>query len=1007
MENNIPLNTIIHMLTIKLGSSNYLSWKNQIIPILSYQNLLNHVDGTGITPPSTRREADKTVDNPDYSAWVLADQKTRPLMVTLPLKGFTPSVIKFNSFKKELNLLSNMAGYSKPFVISLPLLDIRWMKVTNCSGFFAVYVLILKPSTLIRSARPAPSFAYLLSRTESHEMFYQALHRSFSPIVAFTATHQPPPSAGRGHGGSYRPLLHIPVIDDDLAKAFVSQCHVGSIAPNWYVDSGATDYMTTTTDNITNVTPASRFRCLDPVTSRIYVSRHAQFDETFFPFSSSTPAKPSLDLPVITFSDFPTHQSPSTRTSPCTLCMDSPPNPPPNTQAVTPQPSSPTVSTSNTTTPQPSVLALNTTTPQPFVSTPNTTTPISSPPLLPHVPQQSLVSAPTSSSHPMITYAKAGIFKPRHLAYLSQLNHLPLNSALYATTDPTSFKTTKRDPKWVKAKKQELDALHKNNMWSLVPRPTNRLETASPPIHDVVTTHLVTASKHFMMASARTDSHADLEDSTYDGVTTKMLRRHVTVLSGSREWVMNILKSNEIGPFQMGTFGKTLAEEIKNRGQGNNARGGGAAGYGGAHNRVWNANPCQARQIKCYNYNGIGYIARNCTQPKRPQNSEYFKDKMLLMQAQENGVALDEEQLLFIAGGQDNAIDEDVDEQPVQDLALNVDNVFQADDCDAFDSDVDEAPTAQTMFMANLSSADPVYDEVGPSYDSDILSEVHDHDHYQDAVCEHHEEHEMHDDVQPNYVVDSHADYTSDSNMIPYDQYVKDNAVPVVQSNVSSVPNDAYMMIYNDMYEPHAQSVSKTTRNTVVDNSLTAELATYKEQVELYERRARFELTEREQKIDEQLRIVITDRNIKEENLKKELHSVKLQLASTINHNKSMVEEVTSLKKDFKQKENKYLEEFLDMKALKEKVEDKLYKQDQSLQTVHMLCKPKPYYDELNKVAIGYKNPLCLTRAKQVQPAIYNGYEIIKNNHVSALVHKTEDTLETAEITRTTISKLE
>nr|GEZ04113.1 integrase, catalytic region, zinc finger, CCHC-type, peptidase aspartic, catalytic [Tanacetum cinerariifolium] len=45
-------------------------------------------------------------------------------------------------------------------------------------------------------------------------------------------------------------------------------------------------------------------------------------------------------------------------------------------------------------------------------------------------------------------------------------------------------------------------------------------------------------------------------------------------------------------------------------------------------------------------------------------------------------------------GGQDNDVDEDVDEQPVQDLALNVDNVFQADDCDAFDSDVDKAPTA-------------------------------------------------------------------------------------------------------------------------------------------------------------------------------------------------------------------------------------------------------------------------------------------------------------------------
>ncbi|GKB58146.1 hypothetical protein Tco_0914332 [Tanacetum coccineum] len=364
---------------------------------------------------------------------------------------------------------------------------------------------------------------------------------------------------------------------------------------------------------------------------------------------------------------------------------------------------------------------------------------------------------------------------------------------------------------------------------------------------------------------------------------------------GKENWV-NILKSINKGPFQMGTFWETLAEgnegalhlgperprvysdlspedkervvvqnvqDRQNRGQGNNARGAGTAGYRGAQNRAGNANP----------------------------------DNMLLMQAQENGVALNEEQLLFLVGGQDNIVDEDVDEQPVQDLALNVDNVFQADDCDAFDSDVDEAPTVQTMFMANLSSVNPVYDEVGPSYDSDILSEVHDQ--YQDAVCEHHKEHEMHDDVQPNYVVDSHADYTSDSNMIPY---VKDNAVPVVQSNVSSVLNDAYMMIYNDMYEPHAQSVSKTTRNIIVDNSLTAELATYKEQVELYERHARFKLTEREQKINEQLRIVITDRNIKEENLKKELHSVKLQLASTINHNKLMVEEVTSLKKDFKQK---------------------------------------------------------------------------------------------------------
>nr|GEY28979.1 hypothetical protein [Tanacetum cinerariifolium] len=261
----------------------------------------------------------------------------------------------------------------------------------------------------------------------------------------------------------------------------------------------------------------------------------------------------------------------------------------------------------------------------------------------------------------------------------------------------------------------------------------------------------------------------------------------------------------------------------------------------------------------------------------------------------------------------------------------------------------------QLLFLA-----DPVTDEVGPSYDSDILSEVQDHVHYQDAVCAHHEEHAMHDNVQLNHVVDSHAYYTSDSNMILYDQYVKDNEVPVVHSNVSSVPNDAFMMIYNEMCKPYAQSVSNPSRNTVVKNLLTVELATYKEQVELYERRAKFKLTEREQKINKQLRLVISDRNFKEETLKRELHSIKLQLASTINHNKSMVEEVTFLKKDFTQKENKYLEDFLDMKSLKEKVKDMLLKQDQSLQTVHMLCRPKPYYNELNKKhdAIERKNLL-------------------------------------------------
>nr|GFA60422.1 hypothetical protein [Tanacetum cinerariifolium] len=152
----------------------------------------------------------------------------------------------------------------------------------------------------------------------------------------------------------------------------------------------------------------------------------------------------------------------------------------------------------------------------------------------------------------------------------------------------------------------------------------------------------------------------------------------------------------------------------QNRGRMNYVRGAVAATNMGVQNRAGNANPDLAWQIKCYN-------------------------------SQENGAVLDEEQLLFIAGGQTNTFNDDVDEEP-------------------------------TMFMANLLSADPIYDEAGPSYDSNILSEVKDHDNYVDSVDEYHEVHEMLNNVQPNYVVGSGVEYTSDSNIIPYEQYVNDNA---------------------------------------------------------------------------------------------------------------------------------------------------------------------------------------------------------------------------------------
>ncbi|GJY08519.1 hypothetical protein Tco_0375573 [Tanacetum coccineum] len=48
--------------------------------------------------------------------------------------------------------------------------------------------------------------------------------------------------------------------------------------------------------------------------------------------------------------------------------------------------------------------------------------------------------------------------------------------------------------------------------------------------------------------------------------------------------------------------------------------------------------------------------------------------------------------------------------------------------------------------MSNMYE-DPIYDEVGTSYDSSIPSEVQDQDNYSDNVDEYYQEHEMQSDV--------------------------------------------------------------------------------------------------------------------------------------------------------------------------------------------------------------------------------------------------------------------
>nr|GEX18192.1 hypothetical protein [Tanacetum cinerariifolium] len=76
----------------------------------------------------------------------------------------------------------------------------------------------------------------------------------------------------------------------------------------------------------------------------------------------------------------------------------------------------------------------------------------------------------------------------------------------------------------------------------------------------------------------------------------------------------------------------------------------------------------QPRVMKCYNCQGKWHMARHCTQPKRPRNATWFKEKLMLDEAQEAA--------------------------------------FYTEDLDAYDSDCDDLSLAKAVVMANFSSCD-------------------------------------------------------------------------------------------------------------------------------------------------------------------------------------------------------------------------------------------------------------------------------------------------------------
>ncbi|GKC61735.1 hypothetical protein Tco_1089333 [Tanacetum coccineum] len=154
------------------------------------------------------------------------------------------------------------------------------------------------------------------------------------------------------------------------------------------------------------------------------------------------------------------------------------------------------------------------------------------------------------------------------------------------------------------------------------------------------------------------------------------------------------------------------------------------------------SNSRKQRNVICYNCKGEGHMSKQRTKPKRKQDDSWFKDKVLLVQAQANGQILHEEELAFLV-----------------DLGI-----------------------AEVALMENLSH-----------YGSDALAEVHNPDNVDNNIINQGVQ-VMSSSEQSNVVNHSNIEITSDSNIIPYSLYVTESQQAVVQNFNSSAQQDALIL---------------------------------------------------------------------------------------------------------------------------------------------------------------------------------------------------------------------
>ncbi|GJV34471.1 hypothetical protein Tco_1394871 [Tanacetum coccineum] len=173
--------------------------------------------------------------------------------------------------------------------------------------------------------------------------------------------------------------------------------------------------------------------------------------------------------------------------------------------------------------------------------------------------------------------------------------------------------------------------------------------------------------------------------------------------------------------------------------------------------------------------------------PKRKRDATWFRDKVLLVEAQGSCKVLNEEELEFLA-------DPRVAEGPVTQTVITYNAAYQADDLDAYDSDYDDFSTAKVVIMTNLSS-----------YESDVLSEVPHSKHTHNDMLNQSVQ-EMQYFEQTHLVNYPKNEITNDSNIIPYSQYLLKTQNAAVQDINYPAQQDATILFVFEQLSNQSRS---------------------------------------------------------------------------------------------------------------------------------------------------------------------------------------------------------